>query len=82
MIRATRNPSGEADFRFQLQNGWTVTILCNPDGTAIVAAWPSHEPEAAHGQLKLCDLNCTADDAVEFAATIAAKPPIPETVHG
>lgn len=49
MIRVRGASAGETQILLRFANGWTASIAPNADGTAVLAAWASHEDEPRFG---------------------------------
>jgi len=78
MIRFHHNAAQESTILLQLTNGWTVSILPHPQGTASLAAWRSHDAQPLFGTLKVVSGGEEgADGIADFIAHIAREPAAP-----
>lgn len=53
MIRLRGAIAAEAQILLRFGNGWTASIAPNADGTAVLAAWASHEDEPRFGLMRV-----------------------------
>lgn len=77
MIRVRGVPAAETQILVRLSNGWTVLIAPAPDGTAVLAAWASHEDRPRSGIFRVAGGAPADGDAVaHFLGEIAAAPEV------
>lgn len=71
MIRVRGASAGETQILFRFDNGWTASIAPNADGTAVVAAWASHEDEPRFGLCRVAGGGpASAADVTAFLSDI------------
>ncbi len=71
MIRVRGASAGETQILFRFDNGWTASVAPNADGTAVLAAWASHEEEPRFGLCRVAGGGpANADEIAAFLSDI------------
>lgn len=71
MIRVRGASAGETQLLLRFGNGWTASIAPNADGTALLAAWASHEDEPRFGLCRVAGGGpANADEIAAFLSDI------------
>lgn len=71
MIRVRGASAGEVQILLRFDNGWTASIAPGADGTAVLAAWASHEDEPRFGLCRVAGGGpASADDVAAFLSDI------------
>jgi hypothetical protein len=82
VIRLRGAIAAEAQILLHFGNGWTASIAPNADGTAVLAAWASHEDDPRFGLMRVAGGGpADANDIAAFLNDISTAPEVNQHVE-